>query len=68
MSKEALSEDFGALRDRFFDAYKAMRQAWLKTGGGMDMKLNIRDAAAEIEFHRRSAAAKKGAAKRRRYD
>lgn len=53
------------LSDRFWDAYKAMRQEWLKTGGGMDIELSIRDASAEANYQRRRIAAKKGAAKRR---
>ena len=61
-------EDISVLMQRFQDAYRALREAWLKeTGGGMDMELKIRDAGAEAAFKRRSAAAKKGAAKRAKY-
>ncbi len=57
-------QDIEVLSERFWDAYKTFRQEWLKTGGGMEMELKVRDRGAEEEFQRRSAAAKKGAMKR----
>jgi len=56
--------DISVLYKQFLQAYKTLRKAWLKTGGGMDMEIKIRDAGAEREFKQRSAAARKGAAKR----
>ncbi len=57
--------DIKPLFDRFYEAYRALRTEWLKTGGGMDMELKIRDTSAEIAYQRRSEAAKRGGAKRR---
>lgn len=59
-------KDIKVLSDRFWNAYHALRQEWLKTGGGMEMQLQIRDASAEASFQRRSAAAKKSVARRRK--
>lgn len=61
-------QSIDVLTKRFLAAYKELRRAWLKTGGGMEMQVQFRDADAEKAFQRRSAAAKKGAAKRRKYD
>lgn len=55
----------GVLMERLQSAYKQLREAWVKIGGGMDMQLQIRDPEAQRVFERRSAAAKKGAARRR---
>lgn len=55
------------LSDRFWNAYKALREAWMKTGGTVDLDITFRDAEAEAKFQRRSQAAMKGAAKRKRY-
>ncbi len=52
-------QDIRILSDRFWDAYKTLRQEWLKTGGGMDIELKIRDRSAEEKFQRRSAIAKR---------
>lgn len=52
---------------RFWDSYRELRTEWMKTGGGMDMEIKVRDASAEREFTRRSKAAKEGATKRRTY-
>jgi hypothetical protein len=57
--------DIKPLFDHFYEAYQALRDEWLKTGGGMDMELRIRDASAEATYLRRSEAAKRGGAKRR---
>jgi hypothetical protein len=57
-----VTKDLEQLYKRFYAAYKALRRAWLKTGGGMDMQIQIRDEAAE----RRSVAARKAAAKRKK--
>lgn len=57
--------DFKQLYERFHQAYRELREAWVKTGGDMEMEITIRDAAAEAQYQRRSAAAKKGGAKRR---
>lgn len=65
--RRTADDDLKRLSTAFWDAYYAMRKEFLKTGGGMEMQLQIRDAAAEAKFKRRSAAAKKGAAKRRKY-
>jgi hypothetical protein len=65
MANTTSEPDIKQLSDNFWDAYKVMREAWLKTGGGMDMELKVRDAAAETAYQHRSAAAKKGGAKRR---
>lgn len=68
MSEVKSAEDESrALMERFQESYRVLREAWLKTGGGMEMELKIRDIGAEAEFQRRSAAAKKGAAKRSKY-
>lgn len=57
--------DIQQLHERFNAAYRELRAAWLKTGGGMDLTLKIRDAEAEAAFRRRSAATKSAQAKRR---
>lgn len=59
--------DIKQLYKSFQKAYHELRKAWIKTGGGMDMQIQIRDEGAERAFQRRSAAAKKGAEKRRKY-
>lgn len=58
-------KDVKVLFDRFYEAYQELREAWLRTGGGMDMEVKIRDAAAEVAYQRRCETAKKGGAKRR---
>jgi hypothetical protein len=63
--KEARTEEqnIKQLADAFWDAYKALRQAWLETGGGMDMEIKVRDASAEATYQKRRQAA---AARKRR--
>lgn len=58
----SVTEDIKQLYARFHEAYKELRRAWLKTGGGMEMQIQIRDEAAE----RRSVAARKAAARRKK--
>jgi hypothetical protein len=45
--------------DRFYEAYQALRDVWIKTGGGMDMEIKIRDSTAELSYQHRREAAKK---------
>lgn len=59
------SPELKVLFDSFWAAYRELRAQWLKTGGGMDLDLKIRDASAEANYQRRSVAAKKGAVRRR---
>jgi hypothetical protein len=62
-----VSEDeLKVLGYRFWQAYAAFREAWTKTGGGIDLELKVRDAAAELIYQRRCTAAHKGALTRRR--
>ena len=59
MADRTAETDVKVLFERFNDAYQELRDAWLKTGGGMDMEVKIRDAAAEVAYQRRREAAKK---------
>lgn len=59
-----MKDDLETLSNRFWDAYRALREAWLETGGGMDMELKIRSKFEEIIRQRRKTSAKKRAVKR----
>lgn len=59
MNEHKSSEtDIKQLYERFHEAYRELRAAWLKTGGGMDMEIKIRDASAEATYQKRKARKK----------
>lgn len=61
MSTRTQDEKLPVLWDRFYEAFKQLRAEFSKSGGSIEMQIQVRDAAAEARYQRRLASRRKSA-------